>query len=86
MATTHSSDSKKTASSQGATGNVANDSQRASEAGKKGGQHSHSGSHGSPGSQQETGDSARGNFANDSEKASEAGRKGGQHSHGGSSK
>jgi general stress protein YciG len=83
-------------SQRGGSGNFANDSEKASEAGKKGGEHSHgggsqqSGSHsgGSSqpgGSQREAGGSrgASGNFAKDPEKASEAGKKGGQHSHGG---
>ena len=77
-------DSRDTSSQQGGSGNFANDPQRASEAGKKGGQHSHGGSqHQSEGSK--PGESQRGgssNFANDPEKASEAGRKGGEHSHG----
>jgi hypothetical protein len=76
----------------GGSGNFANDREKASEAGRKGGQHSHQGS-----SDQESGDRSRqegsegsdgqrggsGNFANDRDKASEAGRKGGEHSHGG---
>lgn len=59
----------------GGSGNFANDPQRASEAGQKGGQHSHGG--GSQGHQSKSGNP--GNFANDREKAGEAGRKGGQH-------
>ncbi len=55
-------------------GNFADDPQRASEAGKKGGQMSQGGG---------GKESNPGNFANDREKASEAGRKGGQNSHGG---
>jgi uncharacterized protein len=58
---------------------------RASEAGKKGGEHSHGGQHGQEGGspKQQGGSSpgqqgGAGNFANDREKASEAGRKGGQ--------
>ncbi|MGB3865446.1 MAG: general stress protein [Xanthobacteraceae bacterium] len=59
----------------GGSGNFANDPQRASEAGRKGEQHSHGG-----GSQEHQSKSSNpGNFANDREKASEAGRKGGQH-------
>lgn len=50
-------------------GNFSNDKEKASEAGKKGGQSSSG--------------TGSGNFAKDREKASEAGRKGGQHSHGG---
>lgn len=63
----------------GGSGNFANDPQRASEAGKKGGEQSHSGQQqqgGGSGGQQGGGNP--GNFANDKEKASEAGRKGGQ--------
>jgi general stress protein YciG len=63
----------------GGSGNFANDPEKASEAGKRGGEHSHSG-------QKEAGQSHRGgssNFAEDGEKASEAGRKGGEHRHGG---
>ena len=56
-------------------GNFANDPQKASEAGKKGGQSSGQGSGGKG--------SGGGNFANDRQKASEAGKKGGQSSHGG---
>jgi Stress-induced bacterial acidophilic repeat motif len=44
--------------------------EKASEAGKKGGQHSHGGS-------KSEGGGSSGNFANDREKASEAGKKGG---------
>ncbi len=63
----------------GGSGNFANDPQRASEAGKKGGEHSQSGQ------QSQTGGSSKqqggsGNFANDPQRASEAGRKGGQQS------
>jgi general stress protein YciG len=74
-------------SDRGGSGNFANDPQRASEAGKKGGSHSHSGA-----SQQdqsaasgESKSSRQGgsNFSNDHEKASESGKKGGEHSHGG---
>jgi general stress protein YciG len=63
-------------SQRGGSGNFANDREKASEAGKKGGQHSH-------GSSQNEGGGSSGNFANDREKASEAGKKGGEHSHGG---
>lgn len=59
-------------------GNFANDRDKASEAGKKGGQAS-----GGTSSQTSQGSGHGGNFANDHEKASEAGKKGGQHSHGG---
>lgn len=64
--------------SQQNSGNFANDPQRASEAGRKGGQMSQGGGNGG-----QQGNSNPGNFANDREKASEAGRKGGQNSHGG---
>jgi general stress protein YciG len=87
---------KQSGSQRGGSGNFANDPERASEAGKKGGEQSHGGgsqqsgsqSGGSSqqgGSQSETGGSrgGSGNFANDPEKASEAGKKGGQQSHGG---
>jgi general stress protein YciG len=50
-------------------GNFANNRRKASEAGRKGGQHQGKGNN-------------PGNFANDRQKASEAGRKGGQASHG----
>jgi hypothetical protein len=61
----------------GGSGNFANDPQRASEAGKKGGEHSHGQQNQGGGSQGQQGGNP-GNFANDREKASEAGRKGGQ--------
>ena len=51
----------------GGSGNFADNPQKASEAGKKGGKSS----------------GGSGNFKNDREKASEAGKKGGQNSHGG---
>jgi hypothetical protein len=84
-------------SERGGSGNFANDPQKASEAGRKGGQHSHQGGSQSKtgpseksGGQEEQADESGGaqqggsrTFANDPEKASEAGRKGGQHSHGG---
>ena len=54
---------------QHSSGNFANDRERASEAGRKGGEHSHGGG----GAQHNPG-----NFAQDREKESEAGRKGGQ--------
>lgn len=53
----------------GGSGNFADDKQRASDAGKKGGQSSGSG--------------GGGNFKNDPQKASEAGKKGGKSSSGG---
>ncbi len=70
----------------GGSGNFANDPQRASEAGKKGAEHSHGGgAQQDQGSQSESGGSrgGSGNFANDREKASEAGKKGGEQPHGG---
>lgn len=74
----------------GGSGNFADDPERASEAGRKGGQHSHQGSHESDrsekGGSESSGGQQRGgsgNFANDPERASEAGRKGGEHSRGG---
>jgi general stress protein YciG len=73
----------------GGSGNFADDPERASEAGRKGGQQSHQGSGQSEKSQQGGSDSSgqqrggSGNFANDPERASEAGRKGGEHSKGG---
>jgi hypothetical protein len=59
----------------GGGGNFANDRQKASEAGKKGGQHSH-------GASENQGGGSSGSFADDPQKASEAGKKGGEHSHG----
>ena len=88
MTTKQSGGSQSSGSSErGGSGNFANDPQRASEEGKKGGtQHSqHSGKQSQSGSEKSQ-RGASGNFANDPEKASEAGRKGGQHSHGGSTK
>lgn len=62
----------------GGKGNLAQDREHASEAGKKGGEQSHGGQH-----QQSTHGSGKqqggGNFAEDRERASEAGKKGGQH-------
>lgn len=64
----------------GGSGNFANDRDRASEAGHKGGERSHGAQQQqSGGSSGQQGASNSGNFANDREKASEAGRKGGQH-------
>ena len=91
MAKDQEGDSKQNDGSERAgKGNFANDPQRASEAGKKGGQQSHQGSSNEKSDRQQSGDTnsgkGSGNFADDPERASEAGRKGGQHSHGGSSK
>jgi uncharacterized protein len=83
---------KQSEGQRGGSGNFANDPQKASEPGKKGGEHSHSRSQQQSGSdsgsqrgtQNEGGASQRGgpgNFANDPQKASEAGKKGGEHSH-----
>lgn len=55
-------------------GNFANDRERASEAGRKGGQSNQQG---------QSSGSESGNFAGDPERAREAGRKGGQSSHSG---
>jgi general stress protein YciG len=85
---------KQTGTQRGGSGNFANDPERASEAGKKGGEHSHSGSQQSGshqggsqqgGSQGESGGSrgGQGSFANDPKKASDAGKKGGESSRGG---
>ena len=65
----------------GGSGNFAEHRERASQAGQKGGQQSHTGSQNMDRERDQHG----GNFAQDREKASEAGRKGGQHSHGGRS-
>lgn len=91
MANNQGNDSKTTGDSErGGKGNFANDPQRASEEGKKGGQQSHQGSSHGKSDQQNSGASQQGkgsgNFADDPERASEAGRKGGRHSHGGTSK
>jgi uncharacterized protein len=66
-------------------GNFANDRQRASEAGQKGGQMSQGGMENRQGSQSsgKTGQQSGGNFANDPSRAAEASRKGGEHSGGG---
>ncbi len=64
----------------GGSGNFANDPQRASEAGKKGGEHSHQQSQSGGSDSQQGGQHSggSGNFADDPERAREAGRKGGQ--------
>jgi general stress protein YciG len=71
-------------------GNFANDRERASQAGQKGGQSTQGGSGSRQGTQssgktgqQTGGQHSGGNFANDPQRASEAGRKGGEHSGGG---
>ncbi|UGV24707.1 stress-induced protein [Rhodopseudomonas boonkerdii] len=58
----------------GGSGNFANDRERASEAGHKGGEHSHQQSQSGSSKGQQGG----GNFAQNPDRASEAGRKGGQ--------
>jgi general stress protein YciG len=60
----------------GGSGNFADDPQRASEAGKKGGEHSQASGH-QPASTQQGSGKPSGNFADDRAKASEAGKKGG---------
>jgi len=64
----------------GGSGNFAEDRQKASEAGQKGG-HASSPQHG--GTHERDSHQSGGNFAQDHEKAAEAGRKGGHASHGG---
>lgn len=80
-------DTKETSGSErGGSGNFANDPQRASEAGKKGGK-SHSGSHTSGGSRSTDDDAmASRRDTNDSDTDAEPGRRGGSHSHGGTAK
>ena len=67
----------------GGSGNFAEDRERAREAGRKGGEHSHQPQHSqSGGDNRQQGGSERGgsgNFKNDPDRAREAGRKGGQH-------
>jgi general stress protein YciG len=62
---------KRIMANNGNPGNFSNDREKASEAGRKGGQASTSNKSGS-------GSQGGGNFANDREKASEAGKKGGK--------
>jgi general stress protein YciG len=66
-------------SNRGGSGNVASDPQRASEAGKKGGEHSHGNqaSGHQPASTQQ-GNGSSGGFSENRGKAADAGRKGGQ--------
>jgi general stress protein YciG len=73
-------DSVMTSNKRGGSGNFANDRERASEAGRKGGHMSHGGQQSQGGAKS---GQMGGNFAQDKEKASEAGRKGGQSGHGG---
>jgi general stress protein YciG len=70
----------------GGSGNFAEDRDKAREAGRKGGEHSHQQSQSGSGTRQqgehEKGGQHRGgsgNFAEDPQRASDAGRKGGQH-------
>jgi uncharacterized protein len=72
----------------GGSSNFASDPQRASEAGKKGGEHTHQQGQSGTSREQQRGSErgGSGNFANDPQRASEAGKKGGEHSHGGHSK
>jgi uncharacterized protein len=67
-----------TSNQKSGSGNFANDREKASEAGRKGGQNSHSGGHASDTGKESKGSGQKGNFANDREKAAEAGRKGGK--------
>jgi uncharacterized protein len=81
-------ESKMANEQRGGSGNFANDPERASEAGRKGGEHKHGGQPGQGGQHgphsqggQHSGsakDHQGSNFANDPEKARDAGRKGGQ--------
>jgi uncharacterized protein len=81
-------------SPQGGSGNFKNDREKASDAGRKGGQQSQQGSSKDPSKPQTGGTddnpaqqtSGSGSFANDPAKARDAGRKGGQHSQGDSKK
>ena len=72
---------RKEAQQRGGSGNFADDRERAAEAGRKSGEHSH----GQKTSEQPTSgrDDRGSSFRDNPEKASEAGRKGGTHSHGG---
>lgn len=71
----------------GGSGNFAEDRERAREAGRKGGEHSHQQSQSGSGTRQQGGQHEQGgqhrggsgNFAEDRQRASDAGRKGGQH-------
>jgi uncharacterized protein len=63
---------------EGGKGNFANDPKRASEAGKKGGEHSNGGGQREQGSHAGRSQQGGDNFAGDPKKPSEAGRKGGQ--------
>ncbi len=63
------------------SGNFADDPKRASEAGKKGGEHSHAGPHQTDQIGHKETSPKSGNFADDPKRASEAGKKGGQRSH-----
>jgi len=65
-------------SHRGGSGNFAEDREKASEAGRKGGEHSGGSRSASAGGGQSEHRGGSGNFAEDRERASEAGRKGGQ--------
>ncbi len=64
-------------------GNFANDREKASEAGHKGGMSSSGNSRTDSHHSRDAGSKSFGNFANDAQRAAEAGRKGGEQSHGG---
>ena len=66
----------------GGSGNFANDRERASDAGKKGGQASHGGEHRGSGGQSDDKRGGGGNVANERDHGSDAGKKGGQSSGG----
>jgi len=74
---------RKEAQNRGGSGNFADDRERAAEAGRKGGEHSHGQGQMSSGQPASDRDNRGSNFRDNPEKASEAGRKGGTHSHGG---
>ena len=63
----------------GGSGNFAEDRERAREAGRKGGEHSHGGQQHSQSGGDDRQHGGSGNAANDPQRASEAGRKGDQH-------
>ncbi len=80
-ATSHKdSEGKRDESSRSGSGNFANDPERASEAGRKGGKKSRGGSQNKTSG---VNHGTTGNFVEDADQASESGRKSGQHSHGG---
>jgi general stress protein YciG len=71
---------KRIMANNGNPGNFSNDREKASEAGRKGGQASggNKGGQASTSNKSGSGSQGGGNFANDREKASEAGKKGGK--------